>query len=36
MRLINEGMAEHGMTIRADFQTAGRGQIGKWLDFGRK
>ena len=32
MRLINEGMAEHGMTIRADYQTEGRGQQGKnWL-----
>jgi BirA family biotin operon repressor/biotin-[acetyl-CoA-carboxylase] ligase len=28
MRLINEGMAEHGMTIRADFQTNGKGQHG--------
>jgi BirA family transcriptional regulator, biotin operon repressor / biotin---[acetyl-CoA-carboxylase] ligase len=28
MRLINEGMAEHGMTIRADYQTAGKGQLG--------
>ncbi|MCC7030491.1 MAG: biotin--[acetyl-CoA-carboxylase] ligase [Chitinophagaceae bacterium] len=32
MRLINEGMAEHGLTIRADFQTAGKGQHGNvWL-----
>jgi BirA family biotin operon repressor/biotin-[acetyl-CoA-carboxylase] ligase len=32
MRLINEGMAEHGMTIRADFQTMGKGQHGnRWL-----
>jgi BirA family biotin operon repressor/biotin-[acetyl-CoA-carboxylase] ligase len=32
MRLINEGMAEHGMTIRADFQTMGKGQHGNsWL-----
>ncbi len=32
MRLINEGMAEHGMTIRADFQTSGKGQHGNiWL-----
>jgi BirA family biotin operon repressor/biotin-[acetyl-CoA-carboxylase] ligase len=32
MRLINEGMAEHGMTIRADFQTNGKGQHGNlWL-----
>ncbi len=31
MRLINAGMAEHGMVIRADFQTAGKGQLGnKW------
>ena len=28
MRLINEGMAEHGLTIRADFQTSGKGQHG--------
>jgi BirA family biotin operon repressor/biotin-[acetyl-CoA-carboxylase] ligase len=28
MRLINEGMAEHGMAIRADFQTHGKGQLG--------
>lgn len=32
MRLINEGMAEHGMTIRADFQTNGKGQHGNtWM-----
>ncbi|MBL7772364.1 MAG: biotin--[acetyl-CoA-carboxylase] ligase [Chitinophagaceae bacterium] len=32
MRLLNEGMAEHGLVIRADFQTAGRGQQGNtWL-----
>ncbi len=32
MRLINEGMAEHGLTIRADFQTHGKGQHGNvWL-----
>ncbi|HOZ50542.1 MAG TPA: biotin--[acetyl-CoA-carboxylase] ligase [Chitinophagaceae bacterium] len=32
MRLINEGMAEHGMTVRADFQTNGKGQHGNvWL-----
>lgn len=31
MRLINEGMAEHGVVVRADFQTAGKGQLGnKW------
>ena len=24
MRLIDEGMAEHGMVVRADFQTKGR------------
>jgi BirA family biotin operon repressor/biotin-[acetyl-CoA-carboxylase] ligase len=28
MRLINEGMAEHGVVVRADFQTAGKGQLG--------
>ena len=28
MQLINEGMAEHGMCIRADFQTHGKGQLG--------
>lgn len=28
MRLINEGMAEHGVAIRADFQTNGKGQLG--------
>jgi BirA family biotin operon repressor/biotin-[acetyl-CoA-carboxylase] ligase len=27
-RLIEEGMAEHGMTIRADYQLAGKGQLG--------
>ncbi len=32
MRLINEGMAEHGLTIRADFQTHGKGQHGNvWV-----
>jgi BirA family biotin operon repressor/biotin-[acetyl-CoA-carboxylase] ligase len=32
MRLINEGMAEHGLAIRADFQTHGKGQHGNvWL-----
>jgi BirA family biotin operon repressor/biotin-[acetyl-CoA-carboxylase] ligase len=32
MRLIDEGMAEHGMTIRADFQTKGKGQFANlWL-----
>ena len=32
MRLINEGMAEHGMVIRADFQTHGKGQHGNlWM-----
>ena len=32
MRLINEGMAEHGITIRADFQSEGKGQHGnQWL-----
>lgn len=32
MRLIDEGMAEHGMTIRADFQTNGKGQLGNvWM-----
>lgn len=32
MRLLNEGMAEHGLVIQADFQTAGRGQQGNiWL-----
>lgn len=37
MRLINEGMAEHGMTIRADFQTTGKGQHGNiWLAEERK
>lgn len=28
MRLINEGMAEHGVCIRADYQTEGKGQLG--------
>ncbi len=28
IRLIEEGMAEHGMVIRADYQTAGKGQLG--------
>jgi len=28
MRLLNEGMAEHGMAIRADFQSNGKGQHG--------
>ena len=37
MRLINEGMAEHGMTIRADFQTHGKGQHGNvWMAEERK
>ncbi len=37
MRLINEGMAEHGMTIRSDFQTTGKGQHGNiWLAEERK
>lgn len=32
MRLINEGMAEHGLTITANVQTAGRGQHGNvWV-----
>ncbi|MBK7762512.1 MAG: biotin--[acetyl-CoA-carboxylase] ligase [Bacteroidetes bacterium] len=32
MSLINEGMAEHGMTIKADYQTQGKGQQGNtWL-----
>lgn len=32
MHLLNEGMAEHGVVIRADFQTAGKGQLGNlWL-----
>jgi BirA family biotin operon repressor/biotin-[acetyl-CoA-carboxylase] ligase len=32
MRLINEGMAEHGLTIKADFQTHGKGQLGNtWM-----
>lgn len=32
MRLIDEGMAEHGMIIRADFQTKGKGQFANlWL-----
>jgi BirA family biotin operon repressor/biotin-[acetyl-CoA-carboxylase] ligase len=32
MRLLNEGMAEHGLVIRTDFQTHGRGQLGNiWL-----
>lgn len=32
MSLINEGMAEHGMTIRADYQSKGKGQHGNiWL-----
>lgn len=26
MKLVNEGMAEHGLVVRADWQTAGRGQ----------
>jgi BirA family biotin operon repressor/biotin-[acetyl-CoA-carboxylase] ligase len=37
MRLINEGMAEHGMAIRADFQTQGKGQHGNlWMAEERK
>jgi BirA family transcriptional regulator, biotin operon repressor / biotin---[acetyl-CoA-carboxylase] ligase len=37
MRLINEGMAEHGMTIRTDFQTQGKGQHGNnWFAEERK
>lgn len=32
MRLVDEGMAEHGTVIRADYQSAGRGQMGNtWL-----
>lgn len=32
MRLINEGMAEHGLVIRTDFQTQGKGQHGHiWM-----
>ena len=32
MRLINEGMAEHGLVIKADFQTHGKGQHGNvWI-----
>jgi BirA family transcriptional regulator, biotin operon repressor / biotin---[acetyl-CoA-carboxylase] ligase len=32
MRLINEGMAEHGLVIRTDFQTHGKGQHGNvWM-----
>ena len=32
MRLIDEGMAEHGMVVRADFQTKGKGQLANlWL-----
>lgn len=32
MRLINEGMADHGLTITANMQTAGRGQLGNtWV-----
>ncbi len=32
MRLINEGMAEHGLVIKADFQTHGKGQLGNvWI-----
>lgn len=32
MRLIDEGMAEHGMVVRADFQTNGKGQLGNvWM-----
>jgi BirA family biotin operon repressor/biotin-[acetyl-CoA-carboxylase] ligase len=37
MHLINEGMAEHGMAIRADFQTQGKGQHGNiWMAEERK
>lgn len=37
MRLINEGMAEHGLTIRADYQTQGKGQHGNvWKAEERK
>lgn len=37
MRLISEGMAEHGMVIRADFQTDGKGQLGNtWHSEERK
>lgn len=28
MRLLNEGMAEHGMVVTAQYQTAGKGQHG--------
>ncbi len=28
MHLINEGMAEHGMVVSAEFQTKGKGQLG--------
>lgn len=32
MRLLDEGMAEHGLVVRADFQTAGKGQMGNvWM-----
>ena len=32
MRLIDEGLAEHGMIVRADFQTKGKGQLANlWL-----
>ncbi len=32
MTIINRGMAEHGLTIRADYQTKGKGQRGNvWL-----
>jgi BirA family biotin operon repressor/biotin-[acetyl-CoA-carboxylase] ligase len=32
MKLVNEGMAEHGLVVRADWQTAGRGQLGNsWI-----
>jgi len=32
MRLISEGMADHGMVIQADFQTQGKGQHGHiWM-----
>lgn len=37
MRLVNEGMAEHGLVIRADFQTHGKGQHGNvWMAEERK
>lgn len=37
MRLVNQGMAEHGLSITADFQSEGKGQLGNvWHSEERK